>query len=169
MSLRLLKFFAVVLLIAAGMSLFSNENLQVSASENVYVVDGDSLEIDGKRIRLLGIDSPEYKQFCYNEKHQKYDCGIMAKDYLEKLIHSQKVDCKEESVDMYKRSLSVCYVGETNLNEEMVKAGWALAYRDEGEKYETLEKQAKANKLGVWQGRFMRPELYRFLVKRKNS
>ena len=169
MVMRLVKFFALVLIVVLGIHLLSKDVSMVSASENVYVVDGDSFEIDGKRIRLVGIDSPEYKQFCYNEKHQKYDCGIKAKEYMEKMVFSKRVECKEESVDMYGRSLSVCFADGKNLNEEMVKAGWALAYRDDGDKYTSLEQEAKARKRGVWQGRFMRPELYRFLLKRKNS
>ncbi|MBP5398857.1 MAG: thermonuclease family protein [Alphaproteobacteria bacterium] len=169
MGMKLLKFVAVVLAVVFGMHFFFKDVSWVSAGENVYVVDGDSLEVDGKRIRLVGIDSPEYKQFCYNKKHQKYDCGIKAKEYMEELVFSHSVDCKEESVDMYGRSLSVCFADGKNLNEEMIKAGWALAYRSEGDKYAALEKEAKANKRGVWQGRFMRPELYRFLLKRKNS
>ena len=169
MGMRLLKFIAVVFIIVFGMHFLSNDISQVSAGENVYVVDGDSFEIDGKRIRLLGIDSPEYKQYCYDNKHQKYDCGIKAKEYMEKLVFSHRVECKEESTDIYNRSLSVCFADGKNLNEEMVKAGWALTYRSEGDKYASLEQEAKAHKRGVWQGRFMRPELYRFLTKRKNS
>ena len=169
MNTKVIRF----LLLLAGVFLLQyflpKDVAQVSAGENVYVVDGDSLEIDGKRIRLLGIDSPEYKQFCYNAKHQRYDCGIEAKKYMESLVASGAVMCEEESKDMYERSLSVCFAGDKNINAEMIKAGWALAYREEGDKYLPLEKQAKANKKGVWQGRFMRPELYRFLNKRKNS
>jgi len=169
MGMRLLKFFVVVLAVVTVTQFFSKDISQVSAGENVYVVDGDSFEIDGKRIRLVGIDSPEYKQYCYNAKHQKYNCGIKAKEYMENMVFSRRVECKEESVDMYGRSLSVCFADGKNLNEEMIRAGWALAYRDEGSKYASLEHEAKADKRGVWQGRFMRPELYRFLTKRKNS
>lgn len=169
MGMRIIKFLAVALLVVLGMYFLPEDVSQVNAGENVFVVDGDSLEIEGKRIRLVGIDSPEYRQYCYDAKHQKYDCGIKAKEYMEEMIFSHRVECREESVDMYGRSLSVCFADGKNLNEEMVKAGWALAYRDEGAKYMAFEKQAKSDKKGVWQGRFMRPELYRFLLKRKNS
>jgi endonuclease YncB( thermonuclease family) len=169
MNSKIVKVLSVLAVALLSAYILPKDVMRVNAGENVHVVDGDSLELEGLRIRLVGIDSPEYRQFCYNAKHQKYDCGIEAKKYLEKLIGAQQVRCEEESKDIYERSLSVCFVGDVNLNAEMIKAGWALAYREEGDKYLPLEKQAKANKKGVWQGRFMRPELYRFLNKRKNS
>ena len=169
MSVKIVKLLLLLATVFLAQYMLPRDIMQVSAGENVHVVDGDSLELDGKRIRLLGIDSPEYYQFCYNAKHKKYDCGIEAKKYMESLIAGYQVRCEEESKDIYDRSLSVCFAGDKNLNAEMVKAGWALSYREEGEKYLSLEKQAKASKKGIWQGRFMRPELYRFLNKRKNS
>ncbi|MBO7556841.1 MAG: thermonuclease family protein [Alphaproteobacteria bacterium] len=169
MNSKIVKVLSVLVLVLLSSYILPKDIIQVSAGEKVHVVDGDSLELGEKRIRLLGIDSPEYRQFCYNAKHQKYDCGIEAKRYLEDLIGTQQVRCEEESKDIYERSLSVCFAGDVNLNAEMIRAGWALPYREEGDKYLSLEKQAKVNKKGVWQGRFMRPELYRFLNKRKNS
>ena len=143
--------------------------ITVNANERIKVIDGDSLEIGSRRVRLLGIDSPEYVQSCYDQRHKKYSCGIKAKKYMEKLIAQGNIECREDSKDRYGRSLSTCYSGSMNLNEEMVRAGWAVAYRDEGGIYDRAEYEAKEQKLGIWQGKFMRPELYRFLNKRKNS
>ena len=143
--------------------------IKAGASDNIQVVDGDSLEIGHARIRLLGIDSPEYKQYCYDKKHKKYSCGIKAKKYLEDIIKSGDVECKEKSKDRYKRSLSVCYVNNKDINEKMVRSGWAVAYREEGVPYKKAENDAKKEKAGIWQGKFMHPELYRFANKKKNS
>ena len=143
--------------------------VKAGASDNIKVVDGDSLEIGSTRIRLLGIDSPEYKQYCYDKKHKKYSCGIKAKKYLEDIVKSGDVECKEQSKDRYKRSLSVCYVNGVDINEKMVRSGWAVSYRDEGIPYKEAEFYAKKEKAGIWQGKFMRPELYRFAKKKKNS
>ena len=137
--------------------------IRVNAGERIKVVDGDSLEIGSRRIRLLGIDSPEYVQNCYDKNHKKYSCGIKAKHYMEKLVAQGNIECREISKDRYDRSLSVCYCGDVDLNEEMVKAGWAVAYRDDDGKYQQAENEAKKQKIGIWQGKFMRPALYRAL------
>ncbi len=143
-----------------------------TAKARVKVVDGDSLEIGGKKIRLLGLDAPEYFQECYDENGQSYTCGQESMAYLQKLVNvetgkGRKVICKKEETDRYGRDLSVCYVGNVNLNLKMVIAGWAIAYRDE--RYSQAEKEAKKEKRGVWKGKFMRPELYRILQRYKNG
>lgn len=139
---------------------------KVYAGENIKVVDGDSLEINGHSVRLIGIDAPEYIQLCQNADNQEYECGQKATAYLQKMIsdglaRGEEVNCEMKGIDRYKRDLSICRCGAVNLNEEMVKAGWAVAYRHE--MFTVAEKEAKKSKIGIWQGRFMRPELYRVL------
>lgn len=151
--------------------IFIELSFETFAGSKVKVVDGDSLEMGNKRIRLIGIDAPEYFQECFDAAGKAYNCGKEAKKYLEDLVEKgqakgQKVKCRAEDVDRYKRSLSECQIGDVRLNLEMVKAGWAVAYKDE--RYKMLEKRAKERKIGIWQGKFMRPELYR-AIKRKEE
>jgi len=150
--------------------------LQTYADSDLTVVDGDSLEIAAKRIRLVGIDAPEYFQTCEDNQGREYMCGQEAKAYLEKLIekgrrNGKKVKCMAQGSDRYKRDLSVCYIGDTELNFEMVKSGYALSYKSD--KYALAEKRAKKRGKGLWQGKFMRPEIYRAIKreqeKQKNS
>ena len=169
MSKALKTIFALLLLLITHYFYPYTSVIKADASNKIKVVDGDSLEIGSTRIRLLGIDSPEYKQYCNDKNHKKYSCGIKAKKYLEDIIKSGNVECKEYSEDRYKRSLSVCYIDNEDINEKMVRAGWAVAYRDEGITYKKAEYHAKKEKVGIWQGKFMRPELYRFANKKKNS
>jgi len=141
-----------------------------SAKTKYYVVDGDSLNFGKQRIRLSGIDAPEYDQECYRAKRTRYACGVKSYQYLKKMVNSGRVSCVEHSLDTYKRSLCTCYVDLAdgrglNINEEMVKAGWAVSYRDEETEYQDAENYAKQNHLGVWQGKFMKPQLYRILNK----
>ena len=161
------------LILALVIAHFSAQTL---ADSDFEVVDGDSLQTAEKRIRLVGIDAPEYFQECEDENGKKYKCGQAAKAYLQVLIekghqNGEKLKCVSEGVDRYKRNLSVCYIGDLELNFEMVKAGYALAYKSE--KYALAEKRAKQRKKGIWQGKFMRPEIYRALKreeeKQKNS
>lgn len=136
------------------------------AAAGVKVVDGDSLEIDGEKIRLQGIDSPEYFQTCRTACGKEYNCGQSALRYLQSVIDGaaakgEKVVCDDVGTDRYNRTLSVCYAGKINLNHEMVRTGWATAYRSE--MYNAAEDEAKQARRGIWQGKFMRPELYRIL------
>lgn len=161
------------LLLAVLLVYFTEQTL---ASVDVEVVDGDSLQTNVKRIRLLGIDAPEYFQECEDENGKKYMCGQEAKAYLESLIkkgyrNGEKLKCVAEGIDHYKRELSICRIGDVELNFEMVKEGYALSYKNE--KYALVEKRAKQRKKGIWKGKFMRPEIYRAIKrereKEKNS
>ena len=140
------------------------------AAENVVVTDGDSLEMRNVRIRLEGIDSPEYYQDCRYPNNKKYACGLEAKAYLQSLVDQGKVTCIEQDLDRYQRSLCTCFVtnkiGEkTNINEEMVRAGWAVVYKNKHSDYSAAEEEARATKRGIWQGKFMKPQLFRILNK----
>lgn len=138
------------------------------AEANLKIVDGDSLELNGDRIRMQGIDAPEYRQSCRDKDGKEYRCGIEALNYLQNLVGKQKVDCCcEEKPDRYKRKLCECYAGNTNLNREMVRNGWAVAYRYE--KFKKDEKYAKKHGLGIWQGKFMRPAFWRTLQREQEK
>ena len=141
---------------------------QVQSRDYVKVVDGDSLEIGRRRIRLLGIDAPEYRQFCFDAQKQKYECGKESRAYLDKMLKNAryKVDCRAQKTDIYKRELAECFIGKTNLNLEMLKAGWAVVYRSDDEAYLRAEKKARKQQKGIWQGKFLRPEYYRRLNRR---
>ena len=132
------------------------------ALSKVKVLDGDSLVINGIKIRLKGIDAPEYNQKCWDRDNKMYSCGIIAKKRLEQLISSD-IHCNKIDVDRYKRQLSVCYQGQKDINETMVLEGMAVAYLSYSNEYESAHNSAKKNKIGIWKGRFMKPELFRRL------
>ena len=133
----------------------------------VKVIDGDSLMVGTTEVRLEGIDAPEYKQKCFDAKGKEYACGIKALEYLKKLIAQGKVDCKKITIDRYHRQISVCYVNGEDINHAMVAAGWAVAYDRYDDSYVDDEKAAKKAKHGIWQGKFMKPEIWRALHRRR--
>jgi endonuclease YncB( thermonuclease family) len=95
---------------------------------NAIVVDGDTLEIRGTRIRLYGSDAPESGQRCrWNGKD--YRCGWQAAA-VDDLIARRSVRCEERDVDRYGRTVAKGFVGSVSLNDELVKRGWAVAYRE---------------------------------------
>ena len=82
-------------------------------------------------------------------KEENYMCGVKSKDFLVSLIGNQSVKCKRKDIDRYKRIVAECFVGQTNINKELVRNGWALAYRDYSRDFINDEEFAKKNKLGI--------------------
>ena len=133
------------------------------------VVDGDTIKINSKKIRLYGIDAPEKKQKCkktyltisFMSFTKDYMCGEVSTQKLIKKINKQKLNCNILDVDRYKRLIGECFKRNINLNSWMVSNGYAVAYRKYSKKYVLDEINAKNNKLGIWQGKFEMPWDYR--------
>lgn len=132
-------------------------------SGNAFILDGDSLKVGGKEVRLFGLDAPEYSQTCFNTKNEEYACGQVSRDFLIGLAGGKQVECFYAQKDKYDRYLSKCYVGKLSINEEIVKNGMGVIYNftESDEKMDELEKVAKASKIGVWRGTFQLPKDYR--------
>lgn len=129
-------------------------------SGRASVIDGDTLDIHGTRVRMQGIDAPESAQLCEREG-ERYRCGQQAANFLDGLIAGRPVRCTERDRDRYGRSVAVCFVGGIDLNREMVANGWAVAYRQYSRAYVVDEELAKAGRKGIWAGMFQAPEEYR--------
>ncbi len=138
------------------------------------IIDGDTVHINTKKIRLEGIDAPEIKQQCKKpflkisviigfQFSKNYSCGVTSKIKLINKINNSKINCISSSKDRYKRYLAVCYKDKINLNKWLVKNGYAVAYKRYSKDYVKDEEFAKENKLGLWQGSFMMPEKWRKL------
>jgi endonuclease YncB( thermonuclease family) len=128
-----------------------------------FALDGDSIRVGKKEVRLFGLDAPEYKQQCLDGNNKEYSCGIASHDFLTKLATGKKVECFYAEKDKYDRFLGKCFVGDVSINEEIVKNGMAVIYNftESSEKMDNLEKEAKNNKIGIWQGAFELPKDYR--------
>ncbi len=90
------------------------------------VIDGDTIEIHGARVRLFGIDAPESDQLCHDAHSYQYRCGQKASNALFEFIDRRPVDCVEVDRDRYKRAVSVCTVGGTDIADWLVRNGLAL-------------------------------------------
>ena len=127
------------------------------------ITDGDTIKIINKRIRLYGIDAPESKQLC-KKNFREYRCGIVSTEALSKKINKNQVRCRvQDRLDRYKRYIGICFVEEINLNQWMVRNGYAVAYRRYSKDYIKDEDYAKKNKLGLWSSDFINPEKWRKL------
>jgi endonuclease YncB( thermonuclease family) len=124
------------------------------------VIDGDTIEVRGRRIRLHGIDAPESGQTCYRNG-RAWDCGRAATEALERLIGGRTVTCRELDVDHYGRSVARCLANGQDVNAWLVRNGWAVAYRRFSEAYVAHEAEARAARRGIWDSRFEMPEAHR--------
>ena len=86
-----------------------------------------------------------------------YRCGEAATDALRVLIGADPVRCEGDTLDRYKRLIAICYSGTVNLNAEMVRQGWALAYRRYSNDYVSAKIEAQDAKRGIWAGEFVPP------------
>lgn len=125
------------------------------------VLDGDTLDIAGVRVRLEGIDAPEIGQTCGLKWVGRWDCGSAAATALEKLISNQVVACASRGVDKYGRLLGTCRAGGRDLNAEMVRQGLAWAFVKYSASYVAVEAEARAARAGVWQGDADPPWIFR--------
>ncbi|MGI9353341.1 MAG: thermonuclease family protein [Rhizobiaceae bacterium] len=128
-------------------------------SGQAVAIDGDSLRIAGREIRLYGLDAPEYRQLCNNTQNQSstYPCGKIAASMLRRMAEKVTTICEGHEVDKYDRLLAVCTADGIELNREMVLQGWAVSFGD----YENEEAQAKQNGVGLWAGKFDLPSDWR--------
>lgn len=120
------------------------------------VADGDSLVVDGERVRLQGIDAPELAQTC-TRGGADYPCGREAREALARLVASRLLACESRQRDRYERVLATCIAGGVEVNRAMVEAGWAVSYGD----YRAAEAAARQGGRGLWAGSFERPQDWR--------
>ena len=121
------------------------------------VIDGDTIEIRGERIRLDAIDAPESSQPCPDAAGKQYRCGQKSAFALADMIGRSVVSCEPKGRDRYKRVIAVCFKAETNLNAWMVVQGWAVAFRKYGNDYIREEDEARLAGRGIWAGLFDMP------------
>ncbi len=123
------------------------------------IIDGDTLAVQGRVIRLYGIDAPELGQAC-RIGARAYDCGRIARTALLDLTAGVTVSCKlapaspEDGAD---GRIGRCSADGYDLSEGMAYTGWALALRPVSERYVAFEERARAARRGLWKGQFVAP------------
>lgn len=125
------------------------------------VVDGDTIEVHGARIRMHGIDAPESRQECIRADGTSWRCGQQAALALSDRIGRATIRCEPRDRDRYGRVVAVCFKGTEDLNRWMVATGWVVAYRKYSLDYVADEERAKRAKLGIWSGSFEMPWAWR--------
>jgi len=148
---------AAAILLVAGLVAARRDRVETRRIAGDAVVnDGDSITLMGERIRLRGIDAPEYNQSC-RKGGTTYPCGRHARQALVELAAGGPIECSGWERDRYRRLLAVCSSGGIELNRRQVEQGWAVAYGD----YADAERSARARGAGLWAGTFERPRDWR--------
>lgn len=108
----------------------------------VRVIDGDTLDVGGARVRLHGIDAVEADQTCRPRQGPDWDCGTWVTQQVRALVEGREVSCDFVEYDRYGRSVSRCFVGETDIGRTLVQQGLAFAFRKYSMDYDLDEKAA---------------------------
>ena len=145
----------VILVISVSVLVFLFSYIDVK-SQDIKITDGDTIRINGEKIRFSGIDTPELRQTCLKQGIKEL-CGITAKQILIDKIADNKIVCIREGKDQYKRTLAECFINNESLSSYLVKNGYAFAYRRYSKKFITDEDFARTNKIGMWSMEFDYP------------
>ena len=165
----LLAFLSLLQLSSLLPPIISTEKKVIGRVERV--MDGDSLRINGQRIRLYGLDAPELDQECCTQG-EKWHCGRQARSALQDMTRKYTLSCISKGKDRYDRILGECYRdGDSvnSVNELLVEEGLALAYRRYSLEYVSQQERAERHKKGLWQGDFTQPEIWRRLSKEQKT
>ena len=117
------------------------------------VIDGDTIEIHGQRIRLFGVDAPEGRQTCVDAARRAWGCGKRAAMELADLIGRATVHCKQRDRDRNRCVVPVCRTGNQDFGGWMTGNGWAVASRRYSIEYVRDEEAARRRNLGICQRR----------------
>lgn len=126
----------------------------------VRVVDGETLRLGDRTVRLAGVDAPDRGQSCADQAGRTFDCGAAAAEALSRLVNNRSVLCLVSGRDRFGRGLAQCSAGGAELNAGLVASGWALAGEGQAE-LAGLEAEARRGARGLWAGGFTRPEEWR--------
>lgn len=170
----------IVTLLLAAVSLSSAVGQAVSPvqSQNLFTVlscnDGDTCKLQASdstlvKVRLVGIDAPEFK---HSKKGETQPIAAESKEFINKLIVGKSVTLRKISTDIYKRELGEIFIGDTNVNIAMIKAGYAEKYQGrlpsevDAQAYSDAEDLAKKEKKGIWSlQNYESPKTYRKRIK----
>jgi endonuclease YncB( thermonuclease family) len=121
------------------------------------VIDGDTFDVAGTRIRLHGVDAPERSQTCLDADGASWECGRWTVEEARAAWDGREAACELLDTDRYGRSVSRCSVEGQDLGAALVSKGMAFAYVAYSEDYLPEQERAHAARLGLWRGSFEMP------------
>ena len=140
---------AVLVMVGLSSDLFGrapsgSERVQADAGQ-VAVVGGDTLRLDGRVIRLAGVEAPNRGDVCNGGA----DCGGAATSALAGLVRDRRVECRLSGHDRQGRPFAACDAAGLDLSSAIVASGWARAQQDRPGLAD-LELRARRQGAGLW-------------------
>ena len=136
-----------------ALKLLCSRVLAADISSPCAIIDGDTLDMDGIRIRLCGIDAPEMKQTCQGQDGLTYECGRDSAAIMRELTRDRPVACESRDRDQYGRAVAVCGRESGEIIAPIVRRGWAVDWpRYSHGRYRPYEATASRRGIGdlVW-------------------
>lgn len=113
------------------------------------VQSGNTILIGKRVLRLFGVSAPKKDEICQIDE-AKMKCGVVAWSHLIQLADGWHLSCDIELKSKSGGDFATCYSGERDINEGMVRSGWAKAIRKQTDRYVVDEEDARASKRGLW-------------------
>ncbi|WP_254796878.1 thermonuclease family protein [Sulfitobacter albidus] len=151
---------ALGLLAVSSLSLWAVEAPERFAG-TVAVVDGDTLDVGGTRVRLHAIDAPEMDQSCVTQAGRDWACGVWVTRVVQDRYAGAKAQCTRVDTDRYGRTVARCTVRGEDIAGWLVGEGLAFAYVKYGRDYEVLEQRAMRARRGLHRVSLARPSDHR--------
>ena len=148
--LKILTFLALIMATAA----------HANPIGTIRVIDADTIDVGGERVRLYGLDAPEIGQPC-DLAGQTIDCGRWVSGLVKARFEGRAARCTTRDIDRYGRQVATCDVGGVDIGQVIVGEGWAIAYRRYSDIYDLDEKAAAVAGRGLWAAAMEDPETFR--------
>ena len=144
--------------LACVLTLSASAASAMEISGPATVIDGDTLVVASRHVRIWGIDALEHDQRCGRSDGDRWACGEFSRDALVRTVRNKRVTCQSDSQDRYGRDVARCSVGTVDLGAEQVRDGWALDWQHYSHgAYAGQEAEARASLNGIWSGTFENP------------
>jgi endonuclease YncB( thermonuclease family) len=159
----------LLVLLAAGLAAALNDEWidpprKISAgAQQIRIADGDSFSIGTQKLRLDGIDAPEYLQTCDDPSGSPWECGKSSRATLEQLLRQPGLACVTDATDKYGRSIAKCSTAAiADIGAVQVMTGMAVSHEYFGIRdYGDEEDMAQNGNRGIWAGTFTPPVEWR--------
>lgn len=149
------------LLVPLALSVSPAQSLTAAIVGTARVIDGDTIDVAGTRIRLFGIDAPEGAQSCTDRSGAVLQCGEWVTSEVRAQFQGVTVRCESVEADRYGRVVATCGVAGRDMGQDLVAQGLAFAYAKYSRRYIATEAAAKQARRGIHRYRIDRPDLYR--------
>lgn len=150
---------AVVLALSSGGTRANLSAFDISGP--IRVIDGDTFEVAGTKIRLHAIDAPESDQMCQTEQGADWACGGWITRAVSDRYSGEMANCTTIELDRYGRTVARCMALGEDVGAWLVREGMAFAYVKYGKDYAQIEREAAAVDRGLHAVRLQTPSQHR--------